>query len=188
MKPVLYFSRHCKFCKKAIEFVQRNELKENFTYVCIDNATFSLPPYIDRVPTIVINSKQRYFDEALFSYLQSCVKCTIQDFAASGNFCFLENQESEEKKEAPSKFMWIDESSQTQTPPQQMRATNMQIPQNYNEARGNSRRGADLDTKFNLLMQQRDNEVKGMFNQKPSEEELKAMHERLFTPIREDDV
>ena len=187
MKPVLYFSRHCKFCRKAIDLIQKNELKENFTYLCIDNATFALPPYIDRVPMIVMNPKQRYFDEQLFAYLQSCIKCTIQDFAASGNFCFLENQQSEEKKEAPNKFMWIDENTPNQ--PSQLRPSNLQGQRNYNEMRqdGNSKRGAELDMKFNSLMQQRESEVRSVFNLKPSEEELKAMHDKLFVPICEDD-
>jgi hypothetical protein len=48
---VIFYSIHCEFCKKLFEYLDKNNIREMFEFVCIDDN--ETPKEIDIVPTII---------------------------------------------------------------------------------------------------------------------------------------
>jgi hypothetical protein len=49
---ILFYSNKCNFCLKLMEYLTKNNLKEFFKIICIDNTT-NIPANIQLVPTII---------------------------------------------------------------------------------------------------------------------------------------
>jgi hypothetical protein len=98
-KDILFFSNYCEFCKEILGMITKNNLKEQFMMVCVDNKQLRLPPFVDRVPIIYTSDKKLFSDENLINYIQTkVVTTTLQPYALVGtntgayseNFSFIE--------------------------------------------------------------------------------------------------
>ena len=74
MKPyILFYSNKCEYSADVLKRVTTTpSLNQQFMYVNIDNKTYQLPPFVDRVPLIYIkNSKEAVIDENVVRFLDS---------------------------------------------------------------------------------------------------------------------
>lgn len=49
---ILFYSENCNFCKRMIEYIQKNNITKNFNMINIDKLQ-EIPKYITIVPTII---------------------------------------------------------------------------------------------------------------------------------------
>jgi hypothetical protein len=99
-KDILFYSNLCDFSKDVLQTITKQQMKEKFMMVCVDNRNIQLPPFVDRVPLIYTVSKKLFADENLINYLKSKIETSsLQPYSLVGtntsayseNFSFLEN-------------------------------------------------------------------------------------------------
>lgn len=101
-KDILFYSNLCDFSKEVVHTITKYQIKERFMFVCVDNKSLKLPPFVDRVPLIYTVSKKLFADDNLMNYIKSMVESTsLQPYALVGsntntyseNFSFLDNDD-----------------------------------------------------------------------------------------------
>ena len=50
---ILFYSENCNFCLKLLEYINKNNLKQYFKMICIDEKTSRIPKHITIVPTVI---------------------------------------------------------------------------------------------------------------------------------------
>jgi hypothetical protein len=99
-KDILFYSNLCDFSKEVISDIAKYNIKDKFMMVCVDNRTYNLPPFVDRVPLIYTVSKKLFADENLINYIKSKIETSsLQPYSLVGtntgayseNFSFLDN-------------------------------------------------------------------------------------------------
>ena len=73
-KDLLFYSNFCEHCKNLIGFLVKKNLRDSFVLVCVDKKELRIPPFIDRVPSILTVKKELYTDDSVFRYIDSKVK------------------------------------------------------------------------------------------------------------------
>lgn len=72
-KPyILFFSNQCGYSRQILAKVQNNQaILEKMALVNVDNASYNLPPFVDRVPMIfVINTKELVVDDNVDEFVK----------------------------------------------------------------------------------------------------------------------
>lgn len=99
-KDILFFSNLCEFCREVLSLLVKNNIKDHFILVCVDNKNLKLPPFVDRVPLIYTTNKKLFADENLMNYVKTkFVQTSLQPYTLIGgntgsyseNFSFLDN-------------------------------------------------------------------------------------------------
>lgn len=102
-KDILFYSNLCEYCKEILATLVKNNLRDYFMLVNIDNRSYKLPPFVDRVPLIYTTQRKVFADENLLNYIQSkIVSSTLQPYALVGtntnayseNFSFIEDSDN----------------------------------------------------------------------------------------------
>lgn len=75
-KHVLFYSNYCLYSKELLMTITKMDLRNRFILVCVEKHRASIPPLIDRVPTVVTPTKQLITDERVVPYVQSLRKGT----------------------------------------------------------------------------------------------------------------
>jgi hypothetical protein len=75
-QDIFFFSQQCMFCKEAYDIIQKIGVNK-FVFVNVDGDA-EVPPFIDRVPSILSSEKKVFVDTGLFSYLNS--KLSVDPF------------------------------------------------------------------------------------------------------------
>lgn len=85
MEPKLYYSKHCKHSINILNEINKNGIKNDFDYVCIDNRVvenrviyiydmhnnkIQLPPMINRVPCLILNPSEILFGTQINEYIK----------------------------------------------------------------------------------------------------------------------
>ena len=77
-KELIFLSNYCNHCKELFTLLTKYNLQNNFHIISIDDENVNLPPYIDRVPTLITSQKNILVDDNLFNYIHSIVKKNTQ--------------------------------------------------------------------------------------------------------------
>lgn len=83
-KDLLFYSNFCEHCKKLIGLLIKQNLRDQFVLVCVDKKEFRIPPFIDRVPSILTVKKELYTEDSIFKYIDVKIKLIqkqIEDIA-----------------------------------------------------------------------------------------------------------
>ena len=72
-KDLLFYSNHCGFSKKIIEMLVKNNVRERFVLVCVDNKALSIPKFVNRVPMVLTAFKDIYADASVIEYIESII-------------------------------------------------------------------------------------------------------------------
>ena len=72
-KDLLFFSNYCDFCKKIIDLIIKNNIRDRFIFVCVDNKTLAIPKFVNRVPMVLTYFKDIYADSAVIDYVESLI-------------------------------------------------------------------------------------------------------------------
>lgn len=70
-KDVLFYSNYCVYSKQLMVDLNKLNLKDTFVMICVENYKRSIPPNIDRVPTIMTTSGEILCDDDIAMYLDS---------------------------------------------------------------------------------------------------------------------
>jgi glutaredoxin-related protein len=70
-KPyILFYSNKCPYSTEVLKQTTTPPLNANFLYVNIDNKSYNLPPFVDRVPLIFIkDTKEVVIDDNIMRFL-----------------------------------------------------------------------------------------------------------------------
>ncbi len=83
-KDLLFYSNFCEHCKKLIGILIKQNLRDQFILVCVDKREYKIPPFIDRVPTILTSKKELYTEDNIYAYIEKKIKLIqkqIEDIA-----------------------------------------------------------------------------------------------------------
>lgn len=69
-KDLLFFSNFCDYSKDVINFITKKNIREKFMFVCVDNRSLALPPFVDRVPMLMTVNKQVLCEDEMMSYIE----------------------------------------------------------------------------------------------------------------------
>jgi hypothetical protein len=84
-KDILFYSNLCEFCKQVLTNLVKNNIKNKFMLVCVDNKNLNLPPFVDRVPLIYTTQKKVFADDNLINFIQSKVaSSSLQPYSLVG--------------------------------------------------------------------------------------------------------
>jgi hypothetical protein len=77
-KDLLFFSNYCDFCKKIADLIIKNNIRDRFIFVCVDNKSLTLPKFVNRVPMVFTYFKDIYADAAVIEYIESLLPKTSE--------------------------------------------------------------------------------------------------------------
>jgi hypothetical protein len=153
----------------AVDKIKGYKAEDRITFVNIDTIRAPLPPFVTRVPMLIVNPRERYMDEQLFQYIETFKPREIGAFDAGCSQSWL----NENLNNAPSgAYEWVGHGAEVSD-----LAAMTNRPQQPQDDR-RSMRGAQVDAEYQTLLAQREMEV--TTNNKPSEAELAVMKARLF--------
>lgn len=66
----MFYSNYCLFSKKLMMDIQKVNIRNMFTMVCVEHHKSALPSCIDRVPTIFTNNGQVLVEEMISRYVE----------------------------------------------------------------------------------------------------------------------
>ncbi len=72
-KDLLFYSNHCGFSKKIIETLVKNNIRDKFVLVCVDNKALTIPKFVNRVPMVLTAFKEIYADGSVIDYIESVI-------------------------------------------------------------------------------------------------------------------
>lgn len=105
---VLFFSSNCQYCIKFITELQKHpDIMKSFKLININSSNVKLPPFVRRIPTIIVNNNKRKLvlaDTAAFKWLSNVTRETtnvIHDFGTNmlgsnitSSYASLDNDET----------------------------------------------------------------------------------------------
>ena len=68
MNNIFFFSQRCEFCREAYSIIKQIGV-DKFNLIDVDVSENNPPQSINRVPCVINNENEIYFDEELFTYL-----------------------------------------------------------------------------------------------------------------------
>lgn len=68
-KDIIFFSNFCEFSKDIINIITKHNMRDKFTFVCVDNINYKIPAFVDRVPCLYKRTGEMYTDEYLYDYI-----------------------------------------------------------------------------------------------------------------------
>lgn len=182
MKPVLFYSPRCRYSREALELLKKLKLGDKFTCTNIDaHVGGGLPQYLDRVPMVVVNPRQRFVDKALFEFINSMNQSSIEDYDGfSAEYCYI--QDADNANCVSKAFTWIDQSGGDGGGGGSDLAS---LARQQQQSDRNGRTKGQTDAKYESLMQSRENDLNSVFpnGRKLSDQEQQALYDKLFVPI-----
>lgn len=70
-KDLLFYSINCSYSKKIIELLVKNNIRDQFVLVCVDNKALTIPKFVNRVPMVLTTFKEIYADGYVLNYIES---------------------------------------------------------------------------------------------------------------------
>lgn len=91
-KDLLFFSNFCDYSKELINFITKKNIRDKFMFVCVDNRSLSLPPFVDRVPMMLTVNKNVLCEDQMMEYIESLcppVETELKPFTLGGNSKYM---------------------------------------------------------------------------------------------------
>jgi hypothetical protein len=169
-KYVLFYSNRCNHCKTFITQLNKNNIKSDFDFFCIDNNYKNIPPQIKSVPTILFKENNNLMiGKSVFNWLDEQIKPVTNNQASqegplawhgaemgcsySDNYSFLDSDTSAEGTGGASiahNFSFLSDGNPQFNSPEMQQ--NNSSKQNVKD---------QLTQNMELMMAQRDKEVQG---------------------------
>ncbi len=81
-KDLLFYSKSCDHSRDVINILLKNNIRELFILVPVDDNKYRIPPFVTHVPTILTKQKNVLCDDSLVSYIDKIVQSlSIQDIS-----------------------------------------------------------------------------------------------------------
>lgn len=69
-KYILFYSNRCNHCENFINQLNKNHIRNDFDFICIDNNYQNIPPTIKSVPTVILKeSNNILIGKSIFNWL-----------------------------------------------------------------------------------------------------------------------
>jgi hypothetical protein len=73
-KDLLFYSKSCDHCKDVINIIIKNNIREQFLFVSVDENRYKIPQFVTHVPTILTKQKHVLFNKSLVTYVENIIQ------------------------------------------------------------------------------------------------------------------
>lgn len=70
-KDLFFYSNYCEYCKNLLGTLIKKGIRDQFLLINVDKKELTIPPFIDRVPSILTAKKELFTDDAVIRYIES---------------------------------------------------------------------------------------------------------------------
>jgi hypothetical protein len=95
-KEILFLSNYCGHCKELFALLSKHNIQTKFHVISIDDENITVPPYIDRVPTLINTQKNILVGDNLFSYINTIIQKIIEENNKKNNASNVVSEYSQE--------------------------------------------------------------------------------------------
>lgn len=70
-KDLFFYSNYCEYCKNLLAMLIKKGIRDQFLLINVDKKELKIPPFIDRVPSILTVKKDLFTDDAVLHYIET---------------------------------------------------------------------------------------------------------------------
>jgi hypothetical protein len=78
-KDAFFYSNFCEHCKDVMNIITKNNIRDHFMFVSVDNKKFKIPGCVTHVPTIITKQNDVLMDANVITYIERIVHSMIED-------------------------------------------------------------------------------------------------------------
>jgi len=76
---IIFYSNNCNYCISVLDKLKTEKI--TMKYVCIDDDTIKLPPFLNVVPTIYLNTEQKIIiDDEIIQWIENNKETNLQPY------------------------------------------------------------------------------------------------------------